>query len=56
MERKTAKDYDQGLLNLFDQYVHGGIDRRAFLDQAAKFAVGGMTAAMLLEELSPKFA
>ena len=56
MERKTAHDFDQDLLILFDAYVHGGIDRRAFLDKAAKFAVGGVTAAMLLEQLSPKFA
>jgi carboxymethylenebutenolidase len=56
MERKTAGDFDQELLDLFDQYVHGGIDRRGFLDGAAKFAVGGTTAAMLLEALVPKFA
>jgi carboxymethylenebutenolidase len=56
MERKTAKDFDQELLDIFDQYVHGGIDRRGFLDKAAKFAVGGVTAAMLLDALSPKFA
>lgn len=55
MERKTAHDFDQELLILFDAYVHGGIDRRTFLDRAAKFAVGGVTAAMLLEQLSPKF-
>ena len=41
---KKASDFDQELLNLFDQYVHGGIDRRGFLDRAGKFAVGGMTA------------
>ena len=56
MPRMTAHDFDQELLALFDAYVHGGIDRRAFLDRAAKFAVGGVTAAMLLEQLSPKFA
>jgi carboxymethylenebutenolidase len=56
MERKKASDFDQELLNLFDKYVHGGIDRRGFLDGAAKFAVGGMTAAMLLDALNPKFA
>jgi len=56
MERKTAHDFDQELLILFDAYVHGAIDRRAFLDKAAKFAVGGVTAAMLLDQLSPKFA
>ena len=56
MERKKAGDFDQELLNLFDQYVHGQIDRRGFLDRAAKFAVGGMTAGMLLDALNPAFA
>ena len=56
MAQKTAHDFDQELLILFDAYVHGAIDRRAFLDKAAKFAVGGVTAAMLLEQLSPNFA
>ncbi len=56
MERKTAHDFDQELLTLFDAYVHGRIDRRTFLDKAAKFAVGGVTAAMLLDQLNPKFA
>jgi carboxymethylenebutenolidase len=55
MDRKRAADFDQEVLNLFDQYVHGAIDRRDFLDRAAKFAVAGMTAAMLLDALNPKF-
>jgi carboxymethylenebutenolidase len=55
MQRKTAHDFDQELLGLFDAYVHGAIDRRRFLDRAAKFAVGGLTAAMILDELSPRF-
>jgi carboxymethylenebutenolidase len=56
MKRKTAHEFDQELLSLFDAYVHGDIDRRGFLDRASKFAAGGVTAAMLLDELSPKFA
>ena len=56
MQRKTAADFDQELLILFDAYVHGGIDRRGFLDRAQKFAVGGVTASMLLASLSPNFA
>jgi carboxymethylenebutenolidase len=55
MEQKSAHDFDQELLILFDAYVHGGIDRRGFLDQASKYAVGGVTALMLLEQLSPRF-
>ena len=31
MAREKASDFDQELLNLFDQYVHGAIDRRGFL-------------------------
>ena len=56
MPLKTAQDFDQELLILFDAYVHGTIDRRGFLDRAQKFAVGGMTAGMLLAALSPDFA
>jgi carboxymethylenebutenolidase len=56
MARKTAHDFDQELLVLFDAYVHGDIDRRRFLERAAKFAVGGVTAMMLLDQLSPDFA
>jgi len=56
MTRKTAADFDQELLILFDAYVHGTIDRRGFLDRAQKFAVGGVTAGMLLASLSPDFA
>lgn len=56
MERKTASDFDQELLLLFDDYVHGAVDRRGFLDRATKFAAGGVSSAMLLDALSPKFA
>ena len=56
VERKTAADFDQGLLDLFDKYVHGDVDRRGFLERATKYAVGGMTATMLLDALTPRFA
>lgn len=55
-ERLTAKQFDQELLDLFDGYVHGALDRREFLDKAAKFAVGGITAAALLDMLAPNYA
>ncbi len=56
MDRKTASDFDQELLDLYDSYAHGRIDRREFLAKASRFAVGGITAAALLETLSPKYA
>ncbi|WP_414660659.1 dienelactone hydrolase family protein [Horticoccus sp. 23ND18S-11] len=55
MERKTANAFDQELLDLYDYYVHGQIDRRTFLERAAKYAVGGLTALALLEMLSPQY-
>src|SRR5215469_4666044 len=56
MERKKASDYPQELLNLFDRYVHGDIDRRAFLEGAGKFATGSMTAMAIWESLRPNYA
>jgi carboxymethylenebutenolidase len=56
MERKKATDFPQELLNLFDLYVHGDIDRRKFLDGAKKFAVGGLTVAGIFESLRPNYA
>jgi carboxymethylenebutenolidase len=56
MVRKKASDFPPGVLKLFDSYVHGMIDRRAFLDRAAKFAVGSFTAAAMLESLKPNYA
>ena len=56
MERKKASDYPQELLNLFDLYVHGDIDRRKFLDGAKKFATGGVTAVALWESLHHNYA
>ena len=52
---KKATDFDQKLLNLFDRYVHGLINRREFLEGASKFAVGGLSAAAILESLNPKY-
>src|SRR5271167_3394359 len=45
MERKTASEFPRELLSLLNDYVHGGISRREFLDGAQIFAVGGVTAA-----------
>jgi len=56
MERKKASDFPPEVLKLFDGYVHGKMSRRDFLDDAAKFAVGGFTAAAMLEALQPNFA
>ncbi|MCK7610871.1 YghX family hydrolase [Roseibium sediminicola] len=56
VRRMTAKDFPQELLDLYDFYAHGKITKREFLNGAAKFAVAGVTAAMLLDQLSPNYA
>lgn len=56
MERKTAADFPQELLNLFDKYVHGDIDRRDFFEGAKRFATGSVTVAALFESLRPNYA
>jgi carboxymethylenebutenolidase len=55
-ERMKASDFPKEVLSLFDKYVHGVIDRRGFLDGAAKFAVAGMSALAMLEALRPRYA
>jgi carboxymethylenebutenolidase len=56
MERKKASDFPQELLNLFDYYVHGEIDRRSFLDGAKKFTGAGVSATAIWESLRPNYA
>lgn len=56
MERKTAKEFPQELLDIFHLYQHGEIDRREFFDRAQKFAVGGVTVLTLWESLKPNYA
>lgn len=53
---KRASEYDREILDLYDEYVHGQTDRRGFLNRAAKFAVGGATAASILDSLKPNYA
>ena len=56
MERKTADEYPQELLDLFHEYQHGEMDRRDFLNSIGKFAVGGLTVAAIFQSLTPNFA
>ena len=56
MQRRKASDFPADVLKLFDGYIHGAIGRREFLDRAARYAVGGFTAAAMLESLRPNYA
>ena len=54
--RKTARDFDQGLLDLYDQFCHGRMDRRQFVTAAGQYAVAGVSGAALVEMLMPDYA
>jgi len=56
MARLTANDFAPELLELYDYYAHGKISKREFLDRAAKFTVGGLTASAILAAMSPDYA
>ena len=56
MTRLTAKDFDQGLVDLYDYYAHGKITKREFLDRAGRYTVGGVTAVALFNTLKPDYA
>jgi carboxymethylenebutenolidase len=56
MTRLSAQDFPPEVLGLFDQYVHGLLDRRGFLIGAAKYATAAVSAELLLAQLSPNFA
>jgi len=46
----------QAMLDLYNDYAHDVIDRRTFMDRLSRYAVGGVTLAMLTEVLMPKYA
>lgn len=54
--RKSARDFDHRILEIFDGYVHGRMSKREFIERAGKFAAAGVTGAMILEQLQPNYA
>ncbi|HJT41504.1 MAG TPA: dienelactone hydrolase family protein [Sphingobium sp.] len=52
----NAASYPRAVLDLFDAYVHGAIDRRGFLQQCAVHAGSTAAATAMLAALSPDFA
>ena len=56
MTRKTTADFHPEVMKLFDQYVHGQLSRRGFVQSAARFTAGVAAAELVLQQLSPNFA
>ena len=54
--RKTAADFDQGALDLYDDYAHGRVSRREFYQRMATFAAAGVSAEVFIQSLMPNYA
>lgn len=54
--RLTADHFPKELLEYYDYYVHGKINKRQFLALAAKYTAGGLSAMMLFNMLKPNYA
>jgi carboxymethylenebutenolidase len=51
-----AEKLPQPLIELYNVYIHGGMNRREFVERIGAFAVGGLTVAAILEGLLPNYA
>ena len=52
----TQMEIDQRVFDLYDEYCHGGMDRREFLRRAASIAVVGGTGLAMAQALLPRYA
>ena len=43
-------------VDLYSQFIHGEIDRRAFLEGLQRFAIGGLTVSAMVAALMPNYA
>lgn len=55
MKPLKREDIAQGVFDLYDDYAHNKIDRRAFIDRLSVFAVGSITVPALLSFISPDY-
>ena len=52
----TEKKIDQRVFDLYDEYCHGRMDRREFLDKSAAIMIGGVSALWMAQALLPRYA
>lgn len=53
---QTEIQIPQEAFDWYDEYAHGGIDRRTFLDRLGKLAVAGLTMSVVSNALLPNYA
>ena len=56
MKKIKNGELGQEVFDLFDNYVHGKISRREFMERVSQYAVGGLTVAAIIDYLSPNYA
>ena len=49
------QDIDPQVFDLYDEYCHGYIDRREFLNRAAALTIGGVSALAMAQALLPRY-
>jgi len=52
----TRSKLPKEAIQLYNEFIHGQISRRAFMDGVQRFAIGGVTAATIVEALMPNYA
>jgi carboxymethylenebutenolidase len=52
----TQSEIDQRVFDLYDEYCHGRIDRREFLQRAGALTIGGVSALAMAQALLPRYA
>lgn len=52
----SQQEIDQQVFDLYDEYCHGYIDRREFLNRAAAITIGGVSALAMAQSLLPRYA
>src|SRR5580765_3461174 len=52
----TRSKLPKEAIQLYNLFIHGAITRRAFMDGVQRFAIGGLTAATIVEALMPNYA
>ncbi|PWQ94363.1 dienelactone hydrolase family protein [Leucothrix pacifica] len=56
MNKPAEIQIPQEAFDWYDEYAHGGIDRRTFLDRLGKLAVAGLTMSVVSSALMPNYA
>src|SRR5216683_2219556 len=52
----TQSEIDERVFDLYDEYCHGRIDRREFLQRAGVLTIGGVSALAMAQALLPRYA